>query len=146
MFEVISASWKSWKSSEIVEIVRITACRAQPSCVHYSPPPRLREASSFARTSCPICCQCARSVLGSWGKTMRVAARNTERWKRRRAPTQYPSTDLGVSCLGQRHVHHTHLFVRAHFRDRARIPVPRCEAAQGIHPHAVSSVDAAPRG
>ena len=32
------------------------------------------------------------SVLGSWGKAMRDAVRNTERWKRRRAPTQYPST------------------------------------------------------
>ena len=32
------------------------------------------------------------SVLGSWGKTMRDAGRNTERWRRRRTPTQEPST------------------------------------------------------
>ena len=35
-----------------------------------------------------------RSALGSWGNTMRDAARNTERWKRHRTPTQDPSTDL----------------------------------------------------
>ena len=33
-------------------------------------------------------------VLGSWGKTMRDAVRNKERWERRRTPTQDPSTDL----------------------------------------------------
>ena len=33
------------------------------------------------------------SVLGSWGKAMRDAVRNTERWKRRRTPTQDPSTN-----------------------------------------------------
>ena len=32
-------------------------------------------------------------VLGSWGKTMREAFRNKERWKGRRASTQDPSTD-----------------------------------------------------
>ena len=31
---------------------------------------------------------------GILGKTMRDAVRNKERWKRRRAPTQDPSTDL----------------------------------------------------
>ena len=33
------------------------------------------------------------SVLGSWGKAMRDAVRNTEEWTRRRAPTQDPSTN-----------------------------------------------------
>ena len=33
------------------------------------------------------------SVLGSWGKTMREAVRNKERWKGRRASAQDPSTD-----------------------------------------------------
>ena len=33
-------------------------------------------------------------VLGSWGKTMRDAVRNKERWKTRRTPTQDPSTDV----------------------------------------------------
>ena len=28
------------------------------------------------------------------GKAMRDAVRNKEKWKRRRTPTQYPSTDL----------------------------------------------------
>ena len=32
------------------------------------------------------------SVLGYWGKAMRDAGRNTERWKRRRTPTQDPGT------------------------------------------------------
>ena len=31
-------------------------------------------------------------VLGSWVRTMRDAVGNQERWERRRAPTQYPST------------------------------------------------------
>ena len=35
-----------------------------------------------------------RSVPGPWGKTMRDAGRNKERWKRRRTPTPDPSTDL----------------------------------------------------
>ena len=35
------------------------------------------------------------SVLGSWGKTMRDAVKNKESWKRRRTPTQDPSTYRG---------------------------------------------------
>ena len=38
-------------------------------------------------------------VLGSWGNTMRGAVRNKGRWKRRRRPTQYPSTYHGVLAL-----------------------------------------------
>ena len=39
--------------------------------------------------------RCARSVLlGSCGNTMRNAVRNKEWWRRRRMPTQDPSTDL----------------------------------------------------
>ena len=34
------------------------------------------------------------SVLGSWGKAMRGALMNKERWKGRRAPTQDPSTNM----------------------------------------------------
>ena len=33
------------------------------------------------------------SVLGSWGKAMRDAVGNKERWERRRTPTQDPSTN-----------------------------------------------------
>ena len=36
----------------------------------------------------------AASVLGSWGKTMRDAVRNTEMWGRPRTSTQDPSTGL----------------------------------------------------
>ena len=39
------------------------------------------------------------SELGSWGKTMRGAGRNKERWRRRRTPTQDPSTDLVCEVL-----------------------------------------------
>ena len=52
------------------------------------------------RPSWPV----ARPVLGYWGNTMRDAVRNMERWKRRRAPTQDPSTDrvqtmaIGSTC------------------------------------------------
>ena len=35
-------------------------------------------------------------VLGSWVNTMRDAVMNKERWKRRRTPTQDPSTDLAT--------------------------------------------------
>ena len=35
-------------------------------------------------------------VLGSWGNTMRGAGTNKERWKGRRAPTQYPSTGVNL--------------------------------------------------
>ena len=38
------------------------------------------------------------SVLGSWGNTMRDAGWNKERWKRRRTPTQYPSTDPATAA------------------------------------------------
>ena len=42
------------------------------------------------------------SVLGSWGKPMRGAGRNNEWWKRRRTPTQYPSTYLHRGGAGIR--------------------------------------------
>ena len=54
----------------------------------HAPPPGTRRASMGAR------CSRSRPVLGSWGKTVRDAVRNKERWSRRRAPTQYPRTDL----------------------------------------------------
>ena len=44
-------------------------------------------AKSWSPTNC-------RSVPGSWCKPMRDVVRNKEWWKRRRAPTQDPSTDL----------------------------------------------------
>ena len=37
--------------------------------------------------------QIPRSVLGSWGKTIRDAVRNKEWWKRRHTPTRDPSTN-----------------------------------------------------
>ena len=40
-----------------------------------------------------------RAVRGSWVKSMRDAVRNKERWKRRRAPTQDPSTNP-PACSG----------------------------------------------
>ena len=53
------------------------------------------------------------SVLGSWGKPMRDAVRNKERWERRRTPTQDPSTYrvvLGVAApVLQRVVVYGHL-------------------------------------
>ena len=41
-----------------------------------------------------VCEGMVASVPGTWGKAMRGAVRNKERWKRRRAPAQDPSTDL----------------------------------------------------
>ena len=50
-------------------------------------------------------------VLGSWGNTMRDAVRNKERWRRRRTPTQDPSTSLYLCS------------VTARVRARARVRV-----------------------
>ena len=47
----------------------------------------------YLRDAGTVVAQPCRSVLGSWGKTMRDAVRNKERWKGRRTPTQHPSTN-----------------------------------------------------
>ena len=39
-------------------------------------------------------------VPGSWGNTMRGAVRYKEWWRRRRTPTQDPSTNHLLSCTG----------------------------------------------
>ena len=46
-------------------------------------------------------------VLGSWGRTMRGAARSKERRKGRRAPTQDPSTNNLIGGEREARVHGT---------------------------------------
>ena len=59
----------------------------------------------YLRQNCEKRTRILGSVLGSWGNTMRDAVRNEERWKRRRTPTQDPSTDLLHALLAPEVAH-----------------------------------------